>query len=73
MRRPDHLDPDHREIAGAFGAGVVSKRRHGGKPKEGFTVPLQYVWGQYAMHNLGANSARPLVDKLLILWLEGIL
>ena len=21
------------------------------------------VWGQYAMHNLGATSARPLVDK----------
>jgi len=29
---------------------------------------LQYVWGQYAMRNLRANSARPLV---LILWLEG--
>ena len=24
---------------------------------------IQYVWGQYAMHNLGATSARPLVDK----------
>jgi hypothetical protein len=24
---------------------------------------LQYVWGQYAMHNLGANSPRPPVDK----------
>mgnify|MGYP006165656407 CR=1 FL=1 len=24
---------------------------------------VQYVWGQYAMHNLGANSARPPVDK----------
>jgi hypothetical protein len=24
---------------------------------------VQCVWGQYAMHNLGANSARPPVDK----------
>ena len=24
---------------------------------------IQYVWGQYAMHNLGANSLRPPVDK----------
>jgi hypothetical protein len=24
---------------------------------------IQYVWGQYAMRNLRANSARPTVDK----------
>ena len=32
-----------------------------GRRKAGNLV--QYVWGQYAMHNLGANSARPPVDK----------
>ena len=30
---------------------------------KGFVTVLQYVWGQYAMHNLGANSARPPVEK----------
>jgi hypothetical protein len=37
------------------------------------SILLQYVWGQYAMHNLGANSAQPPVNKFTHLWLEGAL
>ena len=32
---------------------------------------VQYVWGQYVMRNLGANSVRPLVDKFTnFMWNE---